>query len=444
MFTQSQTILQNLGDGLIMRRATPEDADALCEFNANIHGGEDANERRGVAAWTRDLLTRPHATFLPGDFLMVEEPATRRIVSAMCLIPQTWSYEGIEFGVGRPELVGTLPEFRGRGLIRKQFEEVHKWSAERGLAVQVITGIPYYYRQFGYEYALNLNRWHMGSIVPKHKNGEPEKYRIRPAQESDIPFLMSVYEFGTSRGMVRVKWTAEHWHNNLYELSEENFHRLEYRIIERAGSQEPVGYFAQSPTLGISGARAFHYELARGNSWLEITPYVIRYLWETGQEYGKKENRPCTTYSSLLGVEHPAYETLGDSVVTGGQPYAWYVRVPDLVGFLDHIKPALEKRLAASIACGHSGEYLIGMYPKGVRLILENGRITVEPWQPEHADHGNAAFPMLTFLQILFGYRSFEELKYAFPDCWWSDESTRLLVNILFPKKNSSLYYGIV
>jgi hypothetical protein len=51
---------------------------------------------------------------------------------------------------------------------------------------------------------------------------------------------------------------------------------------------------------------------------------------------------------------------------------------------------------------------------------------------------------MLTFLKILFGYRSFEELKYAFPDCWWSDESTRVLVNILFPKKNSSLYYGIV
>ena len=250
MVTTQQTFLRNLGNGLIMRCATPEDAHALCEFNANIHGGDDENERKGVAAWTRDLLTRPHATFQPVDFLIVEETSTGRIVSAMCLIPQTWSYEGIEFGVGRPELVGTLPEFRVRGLIRTQFEQVHKWSAERGLMVQVITGIRYYYRQFGYEYALNLNRWHMGSIVPKLKNGEQEKYTIRPAQESDIPFLMSVYEFGTSRGMVRVKWTAEHWRNNLYELSEENIHRLEYRIVERAGSQEPVGYFAQSPTLG--------------------------------------------------------------------------------------------------------------------------------------------------------------------------------------------------
>jgi hypothetical protein len=283
----------------------------------------------------------------------------------------------------------------------------------------------------------------MGSIVPKLREGEQEEYGIRPAQERDIPFLMSVYEYGSRRGLVRVKWTAEHWHNNLYELSEENIHRLEFRIIERVGSQEPVGYFAQSPTLGSTGARAFHYELGPGISWLEVTPYVIRYMWDTGQEYGRRENRPCTTFSFLLGAEHPAYETLG-SVMTGGQPYAWYVRVPDLAGFLNHIKPVLEKRLADSIACGHSGDYLIGMYPKGIRLILENGRITFEPWKPDHADDGNAGFPMLTFLKILFGYRSLEELKYAFPDCWWSGESMRLIVNILFPKKNSCVYYGIV
>ena len=443
MFTQQQTILRELGNGLLMRRATREDVDALSEFNANIHGEDDA-DRRGVAAWTRDLLTRPHATFQPGDFIIIEEASTGRIVSSMCLIPQTWSYEGIEFGVGRPELVGTLPEFRGRGLIRMQFDEVHKWSVERGLIVQAITGLRYYYRQFGYEYALDLNRWHMGSIVPRLTEGEQENYLIRPAQESDIPFLMSVYEYGTSRGLIRVKWTAEHWHNNLYGLSEDNDHRLEYRIIERGGSRDPVGYFAQSPSLGSSGVRAFHYELAPGISWLEVTPCVIRSLWESGQEFGRRENRPCITFSFLLGAQHPAYDVLGNSVVNSGQPYAWYLRVPDLVGFLNHIKPVLETRLANSIACGHSGEYRIGMYPKGVRLILENGRIKFDPWKPDHADHGNAGFPMLTFTQILFGYRSFEELKFAFPDCWWSDENTRLLINILFPKKSSSLYYGIV
>ncbi len=79
-----------------------------------------------------------------------------KIVSSLNLIPQTWSYEGIEFGVGRPELVGTLPEFRGKGLVRAQFDEIHKWCIERNMPVQAITGIPYFYRQFGYEMALDL------------------------------------------------------------------------------------------------------------------------------------------------------------------------------------------------------------------------------------------------------------------------------------------------
>jgi len=128
MFTKQQTILRDLGNGLVLRHSTSEDADALAEFNGKIHG-EDEQDRQRIAAWTHDLLARPHPTLRPDDFTLVEETATGRIVSSMNLIPQTWTYEGIEFGVGRPELVGTAPEFRNRGLVRLQFEEVHKWSA---------------------------------------------------------------------------------------------------------------------------------------------------------------------------------------------------------------------------------------------------------------------------------------------------------------------------
>ena len=439
MFTKQQNILRDLGHDLIMRCATPEDADALGDFNGKIHGIDDA-DRLGVAIWTRDSLTRPHATLKPSDFTIVEETSTGRIVSSLNLIPQTWSYEGIEFGVGRPELVGTLPEFRGRGLVRAQFDVVHQWSAERGHMVQGITGIPYYYRQFGYEFALNLGGRRMGSLSPKLKDGESEKYSIRPADEKDIPFLMSVYEHACKRSMINASWTEAHWHNNLFEISDASVQKLEFRIIERADSREAVGYFAHAKLLGLTGINVFHYELVAGVSWLEVSPCVVRYLWAVGQDLATEQNRPCTTFGFLLGAVHPAYDALGDTLPSVHEPYAWYLRVPDLLGFLNHIKPALEKRLAASIASGHTGEYLIGMYPKGLKLILENGGITFDDWKPDHADHGNAGFPMLTFLQVLFGYRSFEELKHAFPDCWWSDHATHMIIDILFPKKHSNVY----
>ena len=128
-------IIRDLGNGLVLRRSTPADAEKLGDFNAFIHTDTDKPDPR-LAAWTRDLLERPHPTFGTGDFTLVEEQATGRIVSSMNHISQTWTYDGIPFKVGRPELVGTLPEFRNRGLVRVQFEEIHRWSAERGELVQ--------------------------------------------------------------------------------------------------------------------------------------------------------------------------------------------------------------------------------------------------------------------------------------------------------------------
>jgi hypothetical protein len=128
--------IQDLGDG-------PEDAEALVDFNSRMHSDpNDPTFGKGVGIWTRDLLTRPHPTFQPSDFTIVEEVATGKIVSSLNFISQIWSYAGIPFKVGRPELVATEPEYRQRGLVRTQMELVHEWSAERGELVQVITGIP--------------------------------------------------------------------------------------------------------------------------------------------------------------------------------------------------------------------------------------------------------------------------------------------------------------
>ena len=116
------------------------------------------------------------------DFTIVEEASTGAIISSMVLISQTWTYDGIAFGVGRPELVGTAPAYRRRGLVRRQFEVLHQWSAERHERLQAITGIPWYYRQFGYEMALNLGGGRVGyrPHIPCLKDGETEPYRVRP------------------------------------------------------------------------------------------------------------------------------------------------------------------------------------------------------------------------------------------------------------------------
>ncbi len=108
-----------------MRRAEPLDAERLTEFDGQIHG-EDEYDRAAIAGWVRDLLLGPHPTFRAGDFTIVEDAKTGKIVSSLNTISQTWEFEGVPFGVGRPELVGTDPEYRSRGLVREQFNVLHE------------------------------------------------------------------------------------------------------------------------------------------------------------------------------------------------------------------------------------------------------------------------------------------------------------------------------
>ena len=149
-------------------------------------------------------MTRQHPTFKVDDFLIVEDTRTRRIISSLCLISQTWSYGGVEFGFGLPELVGTDPAYRRRGLVRRQFDVIHRWSAERGQLVQAISGIPWFYRQFGYEMTLehNTGRVLARFEVPKLADGKTEPYHVRPATPEDVPFIAEVDRQSRDRYLV--------------------------------------------------------------------------------------------------------------------------------------------------------------------------------------------------------------------------------------------------
>jgi hypothetical protein len=440
-------ILRDLGEGLLLRRSTAADADALADFNASLHsddGPEKPDER--LAAWTRDLLTRPHPSFDAGDFTIVEDCHKGEIVSSLNIIPQVWSYEGIEFKVGRPELVGTLPEYRNRGLVRAQFETVHQWSAERGELLQAITGIPYYYRLFGYEMALNLGGGRMGYLphVPKLKNNEQELFRIRPAAMADIEFISKLYQAGCRRSLVSCVWREAEWGYELAGKSEKNINRSELRIIERP-SGERLGFFAHSSFNWADGVTlpVSLYELNSGISWAEITPTVLRYLKTTGEGYAQKLGKePFGTFYFNLGEEHPVYQVLRERLPRVRKPYAWYLRLPDIPGFLRHLQPVLRERLQASPFTGHTGDLKVTLYRSGVKMVFDQGRIaSIEPWSPTPLGHsGDAGFPGLTFLQLLFGYRSFEQLEEAFADCWSDNDDAFGLLSALFPRQPSNIW----
>src|SRR6267142_324218 len=349
---------RDLGDGLVMRRATEADADRLGEFNADVLRAQDAPDPAPwMGAWTRDLISGRHPTFRADSALVVEDTRAKSIVSSMVLLSHTWAYGGVPVSVGQPEIVGTRAEFRGRGLVRAMFDVAHAWSAARGHRLLAINGIPWFYRQFGYEMALELGggpRLYTPGLAAGVRQTQPP-YRVRPATDADAPFLAAKSELGL----------------------------LDFWLL---GSAHPFAGVVQ-----FAGAR---------------------------------------------------------------RPYAYYLRTPDLPTLLRRLTPVLELRLAESALVGHTGELGLSFYRNGVRLVLDGGRIkSVEAWPPPRTVAGldfslpsadprrpSAMFPDLTFLQLLFGHRSLDELEAAFPDCVTRGQEVRALLQVLFPKAPSKVW----
>ena len=438
--------VEDLGDGLILRRATPEDAEDLARFHATQQAYPPDTYDETIYHWMLDLMggsgRHPHPFFPPSDFLVVEDTAQARIASSMGLISQEWSYSGIPFKVGQPELVSTHPDYRRKGLVRKQFEVVHRWSAERGELAQTITGIPWYYRQFGYEMAIPYGGGRAGYTphVPPLKEGQAEPYNVRRATETDIPFLSRMLDQMSRRYQVTAVKDERQLRYELNGRGEGTLVRKVLCVIETPDAQ-PVGMLVHDHDLTGTRLSAHVYEVKSGVSWAAVTPSVVRYMAATGHEMAQQKEGEWNTFMFSLGTEHPAYASLADRLPRTIKPYAWYVRVPDLPAFLRHVGMAIEARVPGSVVDGHAGTVRLNFYRSGLLLGFETGKLSqIEPWKPGRTEEGDAGFPDLSFLQLLFGFRSLEDLEYAFPDCWVRGDEVRALLNTIFPKRPSLVW----
>ena len=435
-------VITTPADGLVLRAATPADADRLAEFNIRIHSDDPDQPEKSLGAWTFDLLVRPHPSFQAGLTTIVEEAATGKIVSSALIIPQTWTYAGIPFGVGRPELIGTDAGYRNRGLVRAQMEVLHRWSRGLDLHMQAITGIPWFYRQFGYEMCLELGGGRMGYLdtLPAAREAAGEPFTFRPATADDVPFFLENYASMSLSDLFACRRTAGEWAYEIGGKSPDNHNRLDIRLIVRPDG-EPVGYSAHLPRLSIEMIELYFAGLLPGFSWREVAPSLLQFLLKTGGELAAGEQKKLKGVYLSLGSTHPIFDLFPGALPKIQQPYAWYLRIPDLPGFIRRIAPALEKRLDGSALHGYDGSVRLNFYRSGLRMTFSAGKLTaVDDWLPTPDDGGDVRFPDLTFISLLSGRRTFKELSSFFADCHTRKDEMRVLMDILFPAQASNVW----
>ncbi len=443
------SVIEDLGDRLVLRRGTREDADAVADFNAKIHRDEPSGtEAWWIAAWTRDLMSGDHPTVQPSDALIVEDTKRNRIASSTLYMTDTWTYGGFEFAVGRPELVGTAPEFRNRGLIRRQFEEMHRWAEERGHELTVVLGIPIYYRQFGYDFALHEGgRSTSIQTLPRWGEKDERTYRLRDATEDDIPFITRLLNQSTRRSLVSPHFREDWVRYMTFGRRERSALRHLTGVLCKAdgdGFGEPIGVVMYAMTIEIDEAVILRIEMESPSDWRDASkPLLCEFarLADEASTGHKDPERAIKRVRQDLQPDHPIYAF--EDGALGSPPerqYGWYVRVPDLAGFLGKIGPVLERRVDDSLHAGMTGEVRLLSGRHGVVLDFKDGKLVSSVASNEvQRENATAHFPDLTFLQILFGMRSLDEVMGAFPDAGAKEKSGRELISTMFPKATSDM-----
>jgi predicted N-acetyltransferase YhbS len=410
--------MRSLGNGLILRCAEESDAERLIDHAKAVFEPTD------VPFLHR--LTTLHRGFRYSDSFVVADKHSNRIVSFLCLVRYVCVLRGIELQVGQMEMVGTLPDYRHRGLVRALNAAFEDRVTEYGLDLLIIAGIPYFYRTFGYEYAIPLggNLAVPAEAIPALKKGEKELVHIERVTEQTFPVYLECRQKRNSYLDLYRKVDPEDYpYYAAGDLGEEC--ALEHHLVTQAN--RPIGSF----NLAVAWGNLEIREL-----WLEDInhlPSVLRFVKVVAQ----KRQLPLHVEPPSRDALIPYLERLSGSKFT--KPYCWYTRIPSIRKFLETLRPVMETRLAESEFRGLTDTLRLSLYREGFSIVFRDGNISeIREVRRQDLRDMHVAVPPLVVNQLLLGYRSFAELSQIYPDVLANAVKVPLM-GVLFPKLRTNL-----
>ena len=395
---------------------TEEDIEQDLSLLRTVFGEEDK-----VDVFVRNLITN-HPRMKLNDHFVIKHRGM--IVASLNLIPQQWSLGGVTLKVAEMGCVATLPEHRHRGLIRRLIEEYYRHVADQGYDLSVIEGIPYFYRQFGYEYVLPLD--YEAKIRFDKLSDFEVTSTIRAFTDNDTTEVIRLLSESQRRFYIHLIRDREIWELQT-KTGFAGGSRFEAYVVEEEG--KVVAYFR------VGERRKERELLLREVSDTDqmTAKTILRHLKDLGRQRG------LDVLNAQIDYESPCAEYLvGLGATRRIPPYAWQIRITDHVKILQKMKTLLESRLAISMYRRLTEQLNLNLYRYTVQVTVENGLIT-SIQRFESNENRTMRFNPLVFTQLLLGYRSREELEAIYPD-FRVQSSHMHLVDILFPKSQSYIH----
>ncbi|MBZ0286189.1 MAG: GNAT family N-acetyltransferase [Anaerolineae bacterium] len=418
MFTSTTTFQRPLGNNLVLKSIeTDADIDRLAAFNAHIHGPE-------LVEMTRSLILN-HPTARPEYWLFVEDESTNQIVSSLALIPWHWRYEDVTLKSGEMGIVGTLEAYRGRGLIRALDTRFKELLREGDFDISHIQGIPYFYRQFGYEYAMPLEpMWQIELPNIPAASGE-SPYHFRLATTDDIPALMHMYDEAARDLDISTLRDADIWRCIFGHPRDSGMAGEIWLMLD--ADEHPVGY-GRVLYMGF-GTGLIVSEASRLSH-----PEAIAFL---GQFKTLAAERGKPNVRLALPDSNPLLQAARGWGAHNSGTYAWQIHLVDVARLLRKLAPVLERRLAASPFAGLTQKVNLNLYRETFELDFERGQLRGVT-NIGFVEGGELRIPPLLLAPLLLGYRGRDQLRESHPDfAVWGQSG--LLIDTLFPRMSSFL-----
>jgi predicted N-acetyltransferase YhbS len=344
-------------------------------------------------------------------------------VASLVLIPQTWVMGGVELKVAEMGCVATHPDHRGRGLQRILNDRFDEAARSGGYDLCTLAGIPFFYRQFGYEYSLDLD--HKTTIPVSELPDTQPSLDSRRFTEADIQAAAELLDSYHSRYLVHCPRTAPVWRMQ-HTTGVYNGEPYEGYALHEGGVMQ--AYLRVQPRPRDKALVLKEAGVVPG-AHRQVLAFLKRLCVDSGLE----------TLVSTLGYVDPLSELLAGLGAEQSLPYGWQVKIVDNVKLLEKIAPLLESRLAGTRFSGLSERLNLNFRKFSVDLVFESGKVAGVSLSGDCSDRAVGLNPYV-FPQLLLSYRSREELEHGYPDIRVTP-SRKELVDTLFPKKPSYIHH---